>query len=232
MTANQVNYASVEVSRDAQAETERHNQATEVIQREANGIQAAKVENDRLYQAQSLAIQREYNQAYLSWTKSSGTKKLELEQQMNDINQQKVDLEKEYKSNDVFIRTEANKINQSMIGETNRHNLTLERISQQQNLIKDKEVEYANYVNLENIDLKKRDLDNVEKRIANESSELAKSWYELDIKQEQLDAQLRQLDLEERALDIKQQEANAKTFTAHSNFFVNIFKGITTPWRQ
>lgn len=135
MTSNQIAFAQTqEAIRHNQAyevETNRHNVESEDIQKEANRIEEKKVDNDKWYQEQMAAIEREYKTALIKLQRSQGDEKNRLQAELNDIEARRAGTTAEYQRNQNEIAKEQNVINSRAQDEINRHNTAMEGIESQ-----------------------------------------------------------------------------------------------------
>lgn len=126
MTANQINAESVRENERHnaayEAETNRHNLATEEIQREYN---QATLDFNR----NKLDIDKQLKEIELQITQSQGNKRLELEEMKNNIQQQLVNAEQEYKTQMAAISSkeqESNAQYRDIMGQVSQYNADLQ----------------------------------------------------------------------------------------------------------
>lgn len=132
MTSNQIAFATLEEERRHQpiveAETKRHNLATESIANDSNAIQAAKNSNDAWFNRESLRLNKEIADNKLKWEIASGKRKLELEAEGNLLRSQLNDITDAYNVRTNDIRAQEVDVKARAQQEDVRHNLKLESI--------------------------------------------------------------------------------------------------------
>lgn len=132
MTSNQIQYSlAVEEARHnkvTETEVTRHNQETEKIQARSNDINEALGNLQAQIAAEKNSIQKEYNDWYAKWTQASGTRKLEIEQQMADTQEKLANVDATYKEQLAELQARKNDIDAAAVTENKRHNQEMEAL--------------------------------------------------------------------------------------------------------
>lgn len=137
MTSNQIAYAqtleSQRHNKISEDETQRHN--LEVERLNAHELQIKEDFNQATiaYNNRMADIQRDYNEAYLEWQQVSGTRKLELEEQMNSLTAQKNAITEQYYKDQKALKATELAIESDRQAEVGRHNAQLELIESERN---------------------------------------------------------------------------------------------------
>lgn len=146
MTSNQVNYASVQVSkqiadeteqhnRNTEIETQRHNEATESINRLLADIEQQKAWQNYDINNTKNHLQREYNDIMQRYYSATTEEKAWYDSQIADIQRMQAETERTYKENMADIARTQNSLNQSKIDEDKRHNQEVEKLNESLNSI-------------------------------------------------------------------------------------------------
>lgn len=145
MTANQISY---QIGTSANAETERHNKATEVIQSQLAELEAQKLDFQNEWKKADQEIQKNYNDAYLNYLNADEAWKQHYQTLMAQLEQQKVDNDNYWKGIMAGIDKENADLRKRAQEETERANLASEELTNTQNWLKQKQIEYDATANL------------------------------------------------------------------------------------
>lgn len=130
---NQVNVRKNELTEAANSEIQRHNMAMEDIQNRANLISQQVANQDGDYKRTMAALEREYKQATVALQSTLGVRRLEIEERLANIQEQKNHITEEYNAVMAGIERDRVNISQQAQVEVERHNISVENIQRDMN---------------------------------------------------------------------------------------------------